>query len=84
MNNTAILIGLLGGLAIGLAASITGAPILLDLAAWSEPFGDLFIRGVQMVVIPLVVAIVFSGVAGIGSVRALGRLGGSSLGFILG
>jgi len=84
MNNTAMLSGLVAGLALGLAASLTGAPILLDLAAWSEPFGDLFIRGVQMVVIPLVVAIVFSGVAGIGDTRTLGRIGGSSLGFIVG
>jgi len=84
MNNTAMLLGLLAGLALGLVASITNAPILLDLAAWSAPLGDLFIRGVQMVVIPLVVAIVFSGVAGIGDTRTLGRIGGSSLGFIVG
>lgn len=84
MNNTAMLLGLVTGLALGLAASITNAPILMDLAAWSAPFGDLFIRGVQMVVIPLVVAIVFSGVAGIGDTRTLGRIGGSSLGFIFG
>jgi len=84
MNNTAMLLGLLAGLALGLAASITGAPILMEVAGWSAPFGDLFIRGVQMVVIPLVVAIVFSGVAGIGDTRTLGRIGGSSLGFILG
>jgi len=84
MNNTAMLLGLLAGLALGLAASVTGAPVLMQAASWSAPFGDLFIRGVQMVVIPLVVAIVFSGVAGIGDTRTLGRIGGSSLGFILG
>lgn len=84
MNNIAMLIGLVAGLILGLAASITNSPILMDLAAWSAPLGDLFIRGVQMVVIPLVVAIVFSGVAGIGDTRTLGRIGGSSLGFIVG
>ncbi len=84
MNNTAMLAGLVLGLALGLAASITGAPALLTAAAWSAPFGDLFIRAIQMVVIPLVMAIVFSGVARLGDIRALGRIGGVSLGFILG
>ncbi len=84
MNNTAMLLGLVAGLALGLLAATTGSPALMVAAQWSAPFGDLFIRGVQMVVIPLVVAIVFSGVAGIGDTRTLGRIGGSSLGFILG
>jgi Na+/H+-dicarboxylate symporter len=84
MNNTAMLLGLVAGLALGLLAAMTGSPPLMAAAQWSAPFGDLFIRGVQMVVIPLVVAIVFSGVAGIGDTRTLGRIGGSSLGFILG
>lgn len=84
MNNTAMLIGLAAGLALGLLAATTGSPLLTTAAQWSAPFGDLFIRGVQMVVIPLVVAIVFSGVAGIGDTRTLGRIGGSSLAFILG
>ena len=84
MNNTAMLLGLLAGLALGLLAALTGSPLLTNVAGWSAPVGDLFIRAVQMVVIPLVVAIVFSGVAGIGDARTLGRIGGSSLGFILG
>lgn len=79
-----MLVGLLLGLALGLAASLSGAPLLLTLADWSAPFGEIFIRAIQMVVIPLVVAIVFSGVARLGDLRALGRIGGVSLGFILG
>jgi Na+/H+-dicarboxylate symporter len=84
MNNRLMLLGLVGGLALGLAASATGSPLLNAIAAGSEPFGDLFIRGVQMVVIPLVISIVFSGVAGLGDARSLGRLGGTALLFILG
>lgn len=82
MNNTSMLAGLVLGLAVGLAASITGAPALYWIAGASEPFGTLFIRAVQMVVIPLVMALVFAGVARLGNARALGRLGGSSLAFI--
>ncbi len=82
MKNTSMLAGLVLGLAVGLAASITGAPAVYWIAGASEPFGTLFIRAVQMVVIPLVMALVFAGVARLGNARALGRLGGSSLAFI--
>jgi len=90
MNNALMLVGLALGLLLGLAASIGGdagwaiAPTLEMLARASAPLGDLFIRALQMIVIPLVMAIVFSGVARLGDARALGRLGGSALAFIFG
>jgi len=84
MNNTLMLLGLAAGLLLGLAASLTGAPLLQAAAAWSEPLGQLFIRALQMVVIPLVVSIVFAGVARIGDTRSLGSLGGVAAGFIFG
>jgi Na+/H+-dicarboxylate symporter len=84
MNHLLMLVGLALGLVLGLAASITGSPVLLTISEASAPFGDLFIRAIQMVVIPLVVAIVFGGVARLGDAKTLGRLGGASLGFILG
>lgn len=84
MNNTLMLLGLAAGLLLGIAASLTGAPVLVTAAAWSEPLGQLFIRAIQMVVIPLVVSIVFAGVARLGDTRSLGRLGGVAVAFIFG
>ncbi|UCC27006.1 MAG: dicarboxylate/amino acid:cation symporter [Gemmatimonadales bacterium] len=84
MNNTLMLLGLILGLALGLAASLTGSPVLHLLSTGSAPLGDLFIRAIQMVVIPLVMAIVFGGVARLGDTRSLGRLGGTALAFIFG
>jgi len=84
MNNTLMLLGLVLGLAVGLAASLTGIPFLHTVAATSAPLGDLFIRAIQMVVIPLVMAIVFAGVARLGDTRTLGRMGGTALAFIFG
>jgi Na+/H+-dicarboxylate symporter len=84
MNNTLMLAGLVLGLILGVAASVTGSPVLHMLAAGSAPLGDLFIRAIQMVVIPLVMAIVFSGVARLGDTRTLGRMGGTALAFIFG
>jgi len=83
MNNRLMLLGLVAGLAVGLAASVTGSPVLHAIAGASAPVGDLFIGAIQMVVIPLVMAIVFAGVARLGDTRTLGRMGGASLGFIL-
>lgn len=84
MNNTLMLLGLVAGLALGVVASLTGSPLLHTIAAASDPFGELFIRAVQMVVIPLVLSIVFAGVARLGDTRSLGRLGGVSVAFIFG
>jgi Na+/H+-dicarboxylate symporter len=82
MSHVAILIGLIAGLALGLIASATGSPALLAIAEGVAPLGTVFMRAIQMVVIPLVAVTVFVGVARLGDVRKLGRLGGFSLGFI--
>jgi Na+/H+-dicarboxylate symporter len=78
-----MLLGLAAGIALGLAASLTGAPALLAVATGVAPLGDVFIRALQMVVIPLVMAVVFAGVARLGDARTLGRMGGTALGFIV-
>ena len=81
MNTRAILVGLGLGMGLGIAASATGSPSLLWAAEAAEPLGQVFLRAIQMVVIPLVAAVVFVGVARIGNLRKLGRLGGLSVGF---
>lgn len=48
-----------------------------------EPIGAAFIRLITMVVIPLVVASLFVGVASLGDVRRLGRIGGRTLLYFL-
>jgi len=81
VNTRAILIGLALGLGLGVTASATGSPSLLWAADAVEPLGQVFLRAIQMVVIPLVAAVVFVGVARIGNLRKLGRLGGLAVGF---
>ena len=81
MNTRAILIGLALGLGLGVTASATGSPGLLWAAEAVEPLGQVFLRAIQMVVIPLVAAVVFVGVARIGNLRKLGRLGGLAVAF---
>ncbi len=54
-----------------------------QIVSWLRPIGTLFMRLIKMVIIPLVFASLLVGVAGLGDVRKLGRLGGKTLGLYL-
>lgn len=81
MLNKLIAAGLVAGLLVGLFAAATGNTVLHAVANGSAPFGQIFINGIRMIVIPLVVTIIFASVARLGDIRALGRIGGRTLGF---
>jgi len=81
MLHILIALGLLLGLGTGLGAAATGNELLMAIAAGSAPLGTAFMNGIRMVVIPLVMAVIFTGVAGLGDPRKLGKLGGITLGF---
>src|SRR5690242_1363980 len=74
-NHVAIAIGLGAGLAFGLIAEATQVPLLLRAADVVTPVGTIFVNLIKMVVIPLVVATLVSGTAGLGDVRRVGGLG---------
>lgn len=80
-NHVWMAVGLGVGLAFGLLASATQSTPLLAVAQGLKPLGTLFLNLLTMVVIPLVVAALFVGVAGLGDVRHVGRLGLRTLGF---
>lgn len=81
MLHIAIAAGLVAGLGFGLLAAITGSDVLMAVATGVAPLGTAFMNAIRMVVIPLVMAVIFSGVAKLGDPRKLGRLGGLTLGF---
>src|SRR6058998_3605731 len=58
-------LGLLAGLALGLAAVWTRSPVLLGATQSLRPLGTLFLNLLSMVVIPLVATALFAGVAGL-------------------
>jgi Na+/H+-dicarboxylate symporter len=78
----AIALGLVGGLALGLAASITGSPALLWLAESVEPLGTAFVNLLKMVVLPLIASVIFVGVSSLGDLRRLGRMGAITMIFL--
>lgn len=84
MLHFAIAVGLVAGLGLGLVAAATGSDALMSVATGVAPLGTAFMNAIRMVVIPLVMAVIFSGVAKLGDPRKLGRLGGLTLAFFWG
>src|SRR6184192_2595898 len=74
-------LGLVAGLGLGLVAVLTQWPLLLAVTQGLRPLGTLFSNLLSMVVIPLVATALFGGIAGLGDLRRVGRLGVRTLGF---
>ena len=77
--HTRILLGLVGGVVAGVATNYfvggDNARVTWIVTNITEPVGQLFLRLLLMTVIPLVFSSLVVGVAGIGDVRKLGRVG---------
>jgi proton glutamate symport protein len=69
-----ILVGLILGIAVG--AIFYGNP---EVQTYLQPIGTIFIRLIKMIVIPIVVASLIVGVAGVGDIKKLGSLGGKTI-----
>ena len=82
-----ILIGLGIGAAVGIAANLGLGPQHPALVAFvnhvADPVGQLFLRLLLMIVIPLVFSSLVIGVAGIGDLRQLGRVGLKTFAFTI-
>ena len=83
-SHVSMALGLAAGLALGLAAVLTHSPLLVAVTRWLRPLGTLFLNLLSMVVIPLVATALFAGVAGLGDLRRVGRLGIRTLAFFWG
>ena len=82
--HTAIFVGLTAGVAVGAVARLSGAADVREIVVAIQPFGLVFIRLITMVVVPLVIASLFVGVASLGDLGKLGRLGGQTLAYFVG
>nr|MDQ3350086.1 dicarboxylate/amino acid:cation symporter [Acidobacteriota bacterium] len=83
--HTKILLGLLVGLVLGISVNLTvgtenpTVERINDFVA--VPVGQVFLRLLFMVVMPLVFASIALGVAGVGDIRKAGRIGGKAIGY---
>ncbi len=74
-----IFIGLILGIIVGgvFYGSETAQNVL-------QPFGDLFIRLIKMIVVPIVFSSIIVAIAGVGDLKSVGKLGGKSLTYFIG
>ena len=83
--HTKILLGLIVGLVLGISVNLTvgtenpTVEMVNDYVA--VPVGQVFLRMLFMVVMPLVFASIALGVAGVGDIRKAGRIGGKAIGY---
>lgn len=60
---------------IGLVAGFIAGIILGDKAVYLKPVGDIFIRCLRLIVVPLILSTLITGVAGAGDPKKIGSLG---------
>jgi len=80
-----VMVGLILGLGLGLALRYgmgttgTGEDLVFKSAAfadqWLDPFGDAFVNLIKMLVVPLIIVTLISGVTAMGDPEKLGSLG---------
>jgi Na+/H+-dicarboxylate symporter len=76
---TYVLAALVAGFVLGSIAAASSSPGVLRVVAIIEPLGTLWVNAIRMTVVPLVVAVLITGVVtGLGS-QSLGRLGARAL-----
>src|SRR5690606_27197856 len=83
--HTKIFIGMLTGILAGLIVKSMDLPAdtLQTVIAWVKPVGDIFMRMIFMMVIPLILSALILGIAEIGDLKRLGRMGGRLLMYTL-
>ncbi len=77
-----IIIGLVLGLAYGVVAAAAGWTTFTS--HWIAPFGTIFLRLLQFIAMPLVLASLVTGVASLSNLQKLSRIGGKTLAIYMG
>jgi Na+/H+-dicarboxylate symporter len=78
-ESTRVLTSLGAAVVAGSAIAASGNASLLRAADAIAPIGTIWVNAIRMTVIPLVVALLITGVASAADMRAIGRLGGRTL-----
>lgn len=76
--------GLVGGLLGGLAVAFLAPGALPVVQTWVQPVGDMWLRALQATIVPLVVALLFTGVTQTIAMASAGAMARRSLGMFLG
>ena len=78
-----LLVGVIGGLVVNWTLGGDNPNVVWAVENFTRPIGQLFLNLLLMIVVPLVFASLVVGVAGIGDIRKLGRIGAKSFVYTL-
>lgn len=78
-EGTRVLVALGAAIGVGAVIASTGNPLALRLADGVAPVGTLWVNAIRMMVIPLIVSLIITGIASAVDVKALGRIGAHTL-----
>jgi DAACS family dicarboxylate/amino acid:cation (Na+ or H+) symporter len=78
-----LLVGVLGGLVVNWTLGGTNPNVVWFISNITQPIGSLFLNLLLLIVVPLVFSSLVVGVAGIGDIRKLGRIGVKSFVYCL-
>jgi dicarboxylate/amino acid:cation (Na+ or H+) symporter, DAACS family len=78
-----LLVGVIGGLAVNWTMGGSHPNVVWVVSNITQPVGTVFLNLLLMIVVPLVFASLVVGVAGIGDIRKLGRIGLKSFAYCL-
>nr|WP_106781105.1 cation:dicarboxylase symporter family transporter [Lysinibacillus timonensis] len=76
---TQIFIGLILGIIVG--GIFYGSE---TAQGYLQPFGDLFLRLIKLIVVPIVLSSIIVAIAGVGDLKSVGKLGGKALTYFIG
>ena len=76
------LFALVSGLALGVWGFFSESPAIHALSLFVRPFGELWLKALQLIVVPLIVFQLLSALTGGGNGGGLGRTGGRAFGGI--
>lgn len=69
------------GIVVGIVAAFVGVQLFGEGMTRFGWLGDLFLKALKMIIVPLVMASIIVGITGLGDVRKLGRLGGMTVAY---
>ncbi|MGA0920405.1 MAG: dicarboxylate/amino acid:cation symporter [Gemmatimonadaceae bacterium] len=80
----ALVVGAVAGIVVNTQLGATHAGVTWVNTYLAGPVGQVFLRMLFMIVMPLVFSSIALGVAGLGDLRKVGRIGGKAIGYFLG
>lgn len=80
---TRVLLALVLGLGLGIAAAASGGAWVDTAIAWADPIGTSWLNGLRMTIVPLVTALLITGIAATAQAARAGGLAARSLGIFI-